>query len=196
MNTESLVVQVVTGITVLAFLALGIVAVFKFWRHRYARRQIVKAVEAVAAATLRDVIVPDGSGGQLHLDFLLLTVRGLLVIDLRDVGGVVFGGEHLREWTVMDGSDRSTFLNPLEPLYDRIAAVRLLAGDVPVQGRIVFTDRARFPRGRPPQVLQLGALPTEFPPMEPGAATAALERFRRAWDEITTQAEPSPLARR
>ncbi len=73
---------------------------------------------------LRDILIPDGSGGQLHIDFLLLTGRGLLVVDYRDVEGVVFGGEHMREWAVMNGSERSTFLNPLEALYDRIAAVR------------------------------------------------------------------------
>jgi hypothetical protein len=48
------------------------------------------------------------------------------------MGSPVFGGEHLREWTVMNGNEHSTFLNPPEALYDRLAAVRLLAGDVPV----------------------------------------------------------------
>ncbi len=41
---------------------------------------------------------------------------------------MVFGGEHMKEWAVMNGSERTTFLNPLEALYDRIAAVKLLAG--------------------------------------------------------------------
>jgi hypothetical protein len=196
MSTDNLIVQVVIGVTLLAFLALGMVAGFTRWRHSRARRRIIKSIEAVAAATLRDVIIPDGSGGYLHLDFLLLTTRGLLVIDLRDVNGVVFGGQHLHEWTVMSDSERSTFLNPLEALYDRVAAVRVMAGDVPVDGRIVFTDRGKFPRGRPPHVLQLRSLPAEFPPPEPGTASAATERYRRVWDEIVAQAEASPLARR
>ena len=34
---------------------------------------------------LVDVLVPDGMGGNFHVDFLLLTSRGILVIDLRDV---------------------------------------------------------------------------------------------------------------
>jgi len=196
MSTDTLIVQVVLAVTVLALIALGLVAVFRRWRQWRGRRQVARAVESVAAAAMRDILVPDGSGSHLHLDFLLLTARGLLVVDLRDVNGVVFGGEHMTEWTVMNGSDRSTFLNPLEALYDRVAAVRMLAGDVPVEGRIVFTDRGRFPKGRPPHVTRLGSLASEYPLPESGAASPAIERFRSVWDEITAQAEPSPLARR
>lgn len=196
MSTNSLIVQVVIAVTLLALIALGFAAGFRRWRHSRARRRLVKTVESIALAALRDIIVPDGSGGHLHLDFLLLTGRGLLVIDLRDVAGVVFGGEHMHEWTVMNGIARSTFLNPLEALYDRVAAVRQFAGDVPVEGRIVFTERGRFPKGRPPKVTQLAALAVEYPVLGPDATIAVEERYREAWDEISKLSEPSPLARR
>jgi hypothetical protein len=140
------------------------------------------------------VLIPDGSGGQLHIDFLLLTGRGLLVVDYRDVEGVVFGGEHMREWAVMNGSERSTFLNPLEALYDRIAAVKLLAGEAPVDGRIVFTSRSKFPKGRPPRVLRLDLLEGEYPSAVPGTTHPA-ERYRPAWDQLVAQVERSPLGR-
>ncbi|MSQ92086.1 MAG: NERD domain-containing protein [Gammaproteobacteria bacterium] len=196
MSTNNLIVQVVIAVTLLALIALGIAAGFRRWRHSRARRRLVKTVESIALAALRDIIVPDGSGGHLHLDFLLMTGRGLLVIDLRDVAGVVFGGEHMHEWTVMHGMARSTFMNPLEALYDRVAAVRQFAGDVPVEGRIVFTERGRFPKGRPPKVTQLAALAVEYPVLGPDAAIAVEERYREAWDEISKLSEPSPLARR
>jgi hypothetical protein len=76
-------------------------------------------------------------------------------------------------------------LNPLESLYDRVAAVRLLAGDVPVEGRIVFTDRGRFPKGRPPHVSRLGSL-AEFPTRR-RALNAAADRSA-GLDEIVAQA--------
>ncbi len=194
MSTESLIVQVVVGVMLVALIAAGCATVYRRWRRYRARRQLVKAFEAASASLLRDVLVPDGSGGQLHIDFLLLTGRGLLVVDYRDVEGVVFGGEHMREWAVMNGSARSTFLNPLDALYDRVAAVRMLAAEVPVDGRIVFTERAKFPKGRPPRVMRLDLLETEYPPPEPGAAHPA-ERYRPAWDELIAQVEASPLAR-
>ena len=59
-------------------------------RRRDARR--VARVTSGAADYLRNVLIPDGNGGDFHLDFLLLTSRGLVVIDMRDITGNVFGG--------------------------------------------------------------------------------------------------------
>ncbi|MGH8250008.1 MAG: nuclease-related domain-containing protein [Steroidobacteraceae bacterium] len=196
MSTENLIVQVVVGVMLVALLVFAGLSILRRWRQYRARRQLERVFEAASAGLLRDVLVPDGSGGHLHVDFLLLTGRGLLVVDYREVDGIVFGGEHMREWAVMDGNSRSTFLNPLDALYDRVAAVRALAADVPIDGRIVFTDRARFPKGRPPRVLFLDSLETEYPPPAPGSTAHPAERYRAAWDELNAHVEPSPLGRR
>jgi Nuclease-related domain len=195
MTTENLIVQVTIGIMLLGLIALGCVAGYRRWRRHRSRGHLIRSFEAASAAVLQDVLIPDGSGSHLHIDFLLLTGRGLLVVDFRDAAGIVFGGEHMREWAVMNGNQRSTFLNPLETLYDRVAAVKALAGDVPVEGRIIFTERATFPKGRPPHVLRLASLEAEFPPPEPGSTSHPAERYRPAWDEVVAQSEPSPLSR-
>ena len=194
MNVNDVIVQATVAVMLAALLAVALTWAYRRWGRFRARKQIVRSFETVSAAVLRDVLIPDGSGGQLHIDFLLLTGRGLLVVDYRDVEGIVFGGEHMREWAVMNGSERTTFLNPLEALYDRIAAVRLLAGEVPVDGRIVFTDRSKFPKGRPPRVLRLDLLEGEYPAAVPGTTHPA-ERYRAAWDQLVAQVEPSPLGR-
>ena len=115
------------------------------------------------AVDLVNTLVPDGMGGGFHVDYLLLTLRGVVVIDLRDVRGNIFGGDQMAEWTVMDGPRRFTFTNPQSALYDRIAAVKAVAGDVPVEGRIVFTRRGKFPKGLPKWTLMVDALRAEFP---------------------------------
>jgi hypothetical protein len=194
LNPNDIIVQATVAVMVLGVLAVACVAAWRRFGVYRARKQLIKSFENVSAAVLRDVLIPDGSGGQLHIDFLLLTGKGLLVVDYRDVEGVVFGGEHMREWAVMNGSARTTFLNPLEALYDRIAAVRLLAGEAPVDGRIVFTDRSKFPKGRPPRVMRLDLLEAEYPAAAEGSAHPA-ERYRAAWEQLAAQAEPSPLAR-
>lgn len=196
MTAQNLIVQFVVGLMLLALAGYGAVLGWRRWRLHVARRQLIRAFQTSSAALLRDVLVPDGSGGHLHVDFLLLTGRGILIVDFRDVEGVVFGGEHMREWAVMNGHRRATFLNPLDALYDRVAAVRALAMDVPVDGRIVFTERAQFPKGRPPRVLRLASLEAEYPPPVPGSTTHPAERYRAAWDDLVRQTEPSPLARR
>ena len=57
---------------------------------------------------LRNVLVPDGNGGDVHLDYVLLTARGLVVLDIRDVRGNVFGSDQMKEWTVMARGRRAT----------------------------------------------------------------------------------------
>lgn len=165
-----------------------------WYRRRRARKALIAAVTAGALEFLSDVLVPDGMGGSYHVDFLLLTTRGAVVVDLRNAIGNVFGGDQMDEWTVMDGARRSTFVNPQAALYDRVAAVKALVADMPVEGRIVFTRRARFPKGLPQWTVMLDALATEFPPAEPSQAASMTERYGGDWSQITSAATPSSLA--
>ena len=172
-------------------------ATFPAWRRYSARRELLEKIRAVATEHLQDVLLPDGNEGWFHVDFLLLTGAGIVVIDLRDLPGLIFGSEPMTEWTVMHKYQRSTFPNPLGPLYDRVAIVRGLAGDgVPVEGRIVFTDRGTFPKGHPRAVTRLGSLTTELPPLGSSGSEAVLSRLGPAWERLTAAASPSPLRRR
>lgn len=172
----------------------GLVWLVRWYRRWRARKALVAAVTAGALEFVADVLVPDGMGGGFHVDFLLLTPRGAVVVDLRDVSGNVFGGDQMDEWTVMDGAHRFTFVNPQAALYDRVAAVKALAGELPVEGRVVFTRRARFPKGLPKWTVMLDALVTEFPPAEPSQVEGVTERFGGDWSSVKSAAVPSSLA--
>ncbi len=162
-------------------------------RERQMRRQKVDLLTSGTADFQENVLVPDGSGGSYHVDFLLLHARGIIVIDWRDLRGNVFGGDQMTEWTVMNGGERFTFPNPLNPLYDRIAAVKLIARDIPVEGRIVFSRRAQFPKGLPKWTVKLDAMVSEFPPLERSAVEAATAHYREGWDALKQATQPSAL---
>jgi hypothetical protein len=102
----------------------------------------------------------------------------------------------MNDWTAMTRSRRYTFPNPLPSLFDRVAAVKAVAGDVPVDGRIVFSDRGRFPKGKPPQVVMLDALSQEFPVADRSTPGGLGDNWLAAWASLTSQVKPSPLARR
>ncbi len=178
--------------------AAGALLLFWAWqryRRFMVRRSIRGTVNAVAYEFLADVLIPDGMEGFFHFDFLLLTQRGILVLDLREIPGVIFGGDQMDEWTVMTRRRRFTFANPQGPLLDRIAVIKQLAGDTPVEGRIAFTARSRFPKGRPKSVLMLDSLRVEYAPVDKGTMAAAVARYRPGWDRVRTSARPSDLAR-
>jgi len=176
-------------------LVLGFVLAFAWrWYRRYrARRALRAAVTAGSADHLMDSLVPDGMGGAYHVDFLLLTLRGVVVIDLRDVPGNIFGGDQMAEWTVIDGPHRFTFTNPQGALYDRVAAVKAVAGDVPVEGRIVFTRRGTFPKGLPKWTLMLDALRSEFPAADFETPAESGARYREGWQRLRDAVKPSNM---
>ncbi len=183
-----------TWILVAAALVLGwgLSWAWRWYRRRRAQRALIAAVTASASDYVRDVLVPDGMGGYFHVDFILLTPRGILVIDLRDVRGNIFGGDQMTEWTVMDGPQRFTFTNPQGALYDRIAAVRAVAGDAPTEGRIVFTKRGKFPKGLPKWTLMVDALRTEFP-LADTVLLASAERYDSPWQRLKSAVMPSSI---
>ena len=187
-------VAAVAGALVLA--AAAAAGLWAYRRHR-ARRALLDRIESVAADYVQDVLLPDGAGGWFHVDFVLLTGMGLIVIDLRDVHGLIFGSEQMTEWTVMQKSRRFTFANPLGPLYDRMAVVRALVGEsTPVEGRVVFTDRGSFPKGHPRAVTRLASLASEIPPLGVAGREELLARLQPAWAQVKGAASPSPLKRR
>jgi Nuclease-related domain len=191
MPTEipSWALPVAAGVVVLAL----IVWVYIEVRAYRARKAIDAAISSIAYEMLKNVLLPNGNGGQIHIHYLLLTQRGLLVLDLLDHPGAVFGGDQMIEWTVIGKKRRFTFANPQHALYDRMAAVRLLTGEVPVDGRVLFTLRSDFPKGKPRYVVRIDNLTDDFPPVDSarGNITAA---FGDVWANVKKHAEPNPLA--
>lgn len=181
----------------LVLLLVVLAALYPAWRRYRTRRALLEKIRSVATEYLQDVLLPDGNDGWFHVDFVLQTGAGIVVIDLRDLPGLIFGSEPMTEWTVMHKHQRSTFPNPLGPLYDRVAVVRGLAGDgIPVEGKVVFTDRGTFPKGHPKAVTRLGSLTTELPPLGSSGSEAVLSRLGPAWERLRAAASPSPLRRR
>jgi hypothetical protein len=173
--------------------AAGLVWLYLQFRAYRVRKAIDAAIASIAYEMMKNVLVPNGNGGQIHIHYLLLTQRGLLVVDLLDHPGAVFGGDQMIEWTVIGKKRRFTFANPQHALYDRMAAVRLLTGDIPVDGRVLFTTRSEFPKGRPRYVIRIDELTEDFPVVDTarGNITAA---FGDVWANVKKNAEPNPLA--
>jgi hypothetical protein len=161
------------------------VTAFALWRvTRTPRRRLLAMVKAISADHLHDIVIPDGLDGQIHLDLVLLTVRGILVLDVKDHRGSVFAGANMEQWTVMDGSRRISVRNPLGALHDRVEAVKqLVEHEVPVEGCAVFTGDAKFVKGRPEGVVLLSELRESFGQRNEGDERA-VEAFRSRWQRV------------
>lgn len=182
------------GIGAVLVLLLGV----GFWgvrayQRRARRSALLARLERVAFDAAHQVLVPDGMGGFIHIDHLLLTPRGVLVLDTRRVAGLIFGGDQMSDWTVMGRGRRYTFDNPQPSLYDRIAAVKALMGEVPVEGRLLFSNVGKFTKGIPKWVVMLDGIEVEFPVVDRTLkSTPPFSDYADAWSRLVTQLRPSP----
>jgi hypothetical protein len=178
----------------LILVALGAALAIRRWRRR--RADVLEALHEVAVEQLENVLVPDGMGGRIQVEQLILTAQGILVVDVKRYEGVIFGSDRMNEWTVISRRRRFTFPNPQNTLYDRVAAVKQLVRDVPVVGYVLFPDTADFSKGRPRDVI----LPRELADRHKKPDRSATERlglaFAQHWERVREAAEPAPPASR
>lgn len=137
---------------------------------------------------IEGLVIPSADEGEILIDYLLLTSQGLLILEVKNIQGVVFGGDKMQNWTVIDDERRYTFSNPQPALFDRIAAVRQIVRQVPVAGRIVFLGGAEFTKGVPGLVCNLAELSSEYAEPDKDAAKVKIEAFRPHWELIRKEA--------
>ena len=169
---------------------LGAIAVVMmllgWWLYRRNRdsNRLKRVLGEISHDRIDGLVIPNGDDGEIQIDHLLLTSQGLLIVDIKDATGTVFGGDKLKEWTVISEERRYTFSNPQEALYDRIAAVGHIVRQVPVAGRILFLDGAEFKKGIPSLVSTLDELLAEFGEPDRAAAKFKIEAFKPHWDLV------------
>lgn len=155
---------------------------YRFIRNR--RNSLRRALREISFERIEGLIIPSADEGEIQIDQLLLTSQGLLIVDIKDVQGTVFGSDKMQDWAVISDERRYTFSNPQPMLYDRIAAVRQVVRQVPVAGRILFLDGAEFTKGVPGLVCTLEELVEEFGEPDKKAAKFKIEAFRPHWELI------------
>lgn len=181
--------MLVGAISFAAVVVVGLIAWLWFKRRHHS--SIKDAINAVAIERLEDVLVPDGMGGEIHLEHLLLTARGILVINVKRYDGVIFASERMDQWTAIGSDGRSTFKNPLASLYDRVAAVRGLVRDIEVTGFLLFPSQADFSKGRPDDVLLPEDLATTYAKPDKDGIGQVNEAFEPLWERVRQSVRPA-----
>ena len=189
---DSLVIYLLSLLFVVLLLVL--LAVYRR-RHRQARR-IEKVFGSIAFERIERFVIPSAGIGEIQIDHLLLTPKGFVIVDIKDVNGVVFGGDKIRNWTAISDGHQYTFSNPQHVLYDRIAAVRQIVRQVPVIGCVLFLDDAEFPKDIPSLVSTLDSLLKKFAEKDMAVAKAKIEAFKPQWDLIREKTEAAQFSLR
>jgi hypothetical protein len=181
------ILESVNATWLLPMLAILLVAWFVY-RRRAGGDHLHRVLKGIAFARIEGLVVPDSDGGEIQIDYLVLTSQGLLILHIKDVQGVVFGSDKMQDWTVISKDRRYTFSNPQPALYDRIAAVRQIVRQVPVEGRVLFLDGAEFTKGVPSMVCTLDELHEQFGEKDKAAAHRKVEAFKPHWEQLQKHA--------
>jgi hypothetical protein len=186
------------GLWVLGLLALVIVLTglgATLWMLRRRRqRNVERRLHDASCAILKNALIPDGNGGDIHLQYVLLTRRGILVLDIKDVDGHVFGSEGMQDWTVLSNDRRYTFANPQPGLWDRLAAVKRLTPEIPVTGYVAFGARAHFSKGQPRSVIRLESLLQDLERESQDRQSTNIESFEVYWQRLCAAASSAQEA--
>jgi len=176
----------------LASLTVIVGVLLIWWRRR--PPDLVTALKSIAVKFRHDVVLPDGMGGHIHIEYLLLTAGGLLVVDVKRFQGTIFASDRMDEWTVINKEGRYAFPNPQGTLYDRVAAVKRFVRDVSVEGYVLFPADADFSKGRPSDVILPGELAERYEKPERSEIERLVEAFAVHWERVSEAAVPAAAA--
>jgi hypothetical protein len=139
-------------------------------------------LQTIKRDEISSVILPDGIGGLIEVERLLLTEYGILVIETYPLVGHLFGAEHIDQWTqIVDGRSYK-FANPSRHIQNVKHAVQQLAPKLPVFTKVIFTAEGEFPKGMPDGISLITTLEQDLQDIVKSPKIA--EQAQVAWDRI------------
>ena len=166
---------------VVAVAVAGLIYVLRTHVRRWrSERKVKKVVHRLGARHIENIRLPDGTGGEVIIDHLLLGRDALLIVGIMRFDGAIFGGRLTDQWTQVIGRRSFKFDNPNHYLQRQINAISQVVPGTPVRGWHLFPN-AKFPKDKPDSVLLLGDLKTL--PARPRRGDIPKE-LRAAWKQV------------
>jgi hypothetical protein len=148
--------------------------------HWRAERRIRKIIRRLGANRMENICLPDGTGGEVIIENLLLAPDALVIVGVMRFDGLIFGARLTDQWTQVLGRRSYKFDNPDHYLQRQINAIHQVLPDLPVKGWHLFAN-AKFPKDKPDSVLLLSDL-KRLPP-RPRQADIP-KPLRLAWNQV------------
>ena len=161
---------------------LLIVLAIRYKRTQKASHQLATILKPYARDEIKDFIIPDGVGGLLEIEHLVLLDQGILLIQTYPISGNLFGADFIDEWTQIIDGKSFKFPNPLRYIRTSSYALKVLAPAVPIFCRVVFTANSVFPKGKPDDVSVLSSLDDDLKAIN--NSPAIFEKVQHDWDRV------------
>lgn len=176
-------ITVIVAAAVIVVIAIFLCLLLLLAKHRRSSQyRIEKVLKPLRREEVKNIVIPDGIGGMLEVEHLILMDQGLLLIETYPMSGHLFGGEKIDHWTQIQKGRSYSFANPLRHIRTSRQALMSLTPNIPIQYRIIFSAQASFPKGKPEQVSVLDSLLTDMEDVQSGPLITGLAQ--QAWDSI------------
>ena len=119
-------------------------------------RKLTKFCEIHGGQVLTDITL-NYKGGTTQIDHILITTKGILVVETKNFSGLISGLEHWRNWNQKIRGKNYRFLNPIFQNKRHINAVRAVLDFIPekkIQGVVAFGGDCEFKKGLPDGVIR------------------------------------------
>lgn len=178
----------VTAVAVIIAVAVTMVVpvILRRYRRDAEQRRVAKIIKALNIPALTNVAFPDGMDSYVFVDYVLLTPAGIVVLDVQDYNGFIFGGPNTDQWTQMVRQRGYKFENPLHQNAWRLQIIRAFVKDTPLIGKVVFSSVSQFPKGIPEGVLHVSTLSEDLAQLADNKEIP--EMVRKAWDKLSSHA--------
>jgi hypothetical protein len=124
-------------------------------------KQLAEYCRYTGTAHLLSNVTLKSGDGTTQIDHILISPKGILVIETKHYSGWIFGRENQQEWTQVLYKKKFRFQNPIRQNYKHIRAVQKTLQHIPselISGVIVFTKDAEFKTEMPGNVIQFHEL--------------------------------------
>lgn len=124
------------------------------------REVIVKNFKSPQYHLLNNITVPSQSG-TTQIDHILISTKGVFVIETKDYSGWIFGAENSKQWTQVIYRIKNKFQNPIHQNYKHVKTIQNLLDFLPkekIHSIVVFTGDADFKTAVPDNVIYLDQL--------------------------------------
>ncbi|AFJ03788.1 nuclease-like protein [Methylophaga frappieri] len=147
-------------------------------------QQIQRILKPYLVAQSRKVLVPDGIGGLMEIDHLILLRQGFLILQSLPLNGHLFGSDQTAQWTQLTEGRSYPFTNPLHYLQNMQQSLTVLVPQIPVYTHIVFTGRCNFPKDKPARASLINTLEADLSSVF-SAKPLPEAVLNEAWETVT-----------
>ena len=172
--------ELMTWTPVIVLLVLALIFSYTSLRNWLNEQKLNRCIRHLGVEVKRFLTLPDGIDGRVLIENIVLTPQGIYILPIKRYCGIIFAADRIETWTQVVGKRSYKFPNPLPELDAYIMAVRTLLPAVNVEGRILVTSDAQFPKGKPDRVIPISKISKEFV-IDKGEVS---DQLREAWSKL------------